>query len=142
MELGILYRKGRGTNAVQNSLGGRIALLTKIEKLLRKLPSKRNRVLSLIVLAAVPVFVLWAGFRVLGGRQAAAKVDVDNAQLRQQIEQYEAQNEAYLAVLQNDDPEVFRDYVIRTAREQLGLSLPGDQVFIDRSLFRSNSNQQ
>jgi len=58
--------------------------------------------------------------------------------LRQQSEQLEAQNEAYLSVLNNDDPEVFRDYVIRTAREQLGLSLPGDQVFIDRSLFKSD----
>lgn len=122
---------------MQNSLGGRIALLKKIESLLRKLPSKRGGVLSLAVLAAVPLFVLWAGFRTLNGRQAAAKVDAQNAQLRQQIEQLEAQNEAYLAVLQNDDPEVFRDYVIRVAREQLGLSLPGDQVFIDRSLFKS-----
>ena len=122
---------------MQNSLGGRIALLKKIEKLLRKLPSKRDRILSLVVLAAVPVFVLWAGFRVLDGRQAAAKIDAQNALLLQQIEQLEAQNEAYLAVLRNDDPEVFRDYVIRTAREQLGLSLPGDQVFIDRSLFKS-----
>ena len=123
---------------MQNSLGGRIALLKKIESLLRKLPSKRDRILSLVVLAAVPVFVLWAGFRVLNGRQAAAKVDAQNAQLRRQIEQLEAQNEACLAVLRNDDPEVFRDYVIRTAREQLGLSLPGDQVFIDRSLFKSS----
>ena len=122
---------------MQNSLGGRIALLNKIESLLRKLPSKRGRVFSLAVLAAVPLFVLWAGFRTLDGRQAAAKVAAQNAQLRQQIEQIEAQNEAYLAVLQNDDPEVFRDYVIRIAREQLGLSLPGDQVFIDRSLFKS-----
>ena len=123
---------------MQNGLGGRIALLKKIESLLRKLPSKRGRVLSLVVLAAVPLFVLWAGFRTLNGRQAAAKMDAQNAQLRQQIGQLEAQNEAYLAVLQNGDPEVFRDYVIRTAREQLGLSLPGDQVFIDRSLFKSS----
>ena len=123
---------------MQNSHGGRIALLKKIESLLRRLPSRQGRVLSLVVLAAVPVFVLWAGFRVLGGRQAAAEVDAQNARLRQQIEQLEAQNEAYLAVLQNDDPEVFRDYVIRTAREQLGLSLPGDQVFIDRSLFKAS----
>jgi cell division protein FtsB len=123
---------------LQNSLAGRIALLNNIENLLRKLPSKRNRVISLVVLLAVPVFVLWAGFRVLNGRQDAAKVDAQNAQLRRQIEQLEAQNEAYLAVLRNDDPEVFRDYVIRTAREQLGLSLPGDQVFIDRSLFKSS----
>ena len=122
---------------MQNSLGGRISLLNKTESMLRKLPSKRGRVLSLVVLAAVPLFVLWAGFRVLGGRQETAKIDAQNAQVRQQIEQYEAQNEAYLAVLRNDDPEVFRDYVIRTAREQLGLSLPGDQVFIDRSLFKS-----
>jgi len=75
---------------------------------------------------------------VLDGRQAAAKISAQNAQLRQQIEQLDAQNEACLAVLNNDDPEVFRDYVIRTAREQLGLSLPGDQVFIDRSLFKSD----
>jgi cell division protein FtsB len=137
MEVGVPYRNRRETTALQNSHGKRIALLKKIESLLRKLPSKRNRVLSLVVLLAVPVFVLWAGFRVLNGRQAAAKIDAQNAQLRQQIEQFEAQNEAYLAVLNNDDPEVFRDYVIRTAREQLGLSLPGDQVFIDRSLFKS-----
>ena len=136
MEARVLYQMGRGKNAVQNSLGGRIALLNKTESLLRKLPSKRGRVLSLAVLTALPLFVLWAGFRTLNGRQAAAKVDAQNAQLRQQIEQLEAQNGAYLAVLQNDDPEVFRDYVVRTAREQLGLSLPGDQVFIDRSLFK------
>ena len=137
MGVGKLQRKRRVTITVQNSHGGRVARLKTIESLLRKLPSRRGRVLSLVVLLAVPVFVLWAGFRVLGGRQAAAKVDAQNALLRQQIEQLNAQNEAYLAVLQNDDPEVFRDYVIRTAREQLGLSLPGDQVFIDRSLFQS-----
>ena len=127
---------------MQNGHGRRIALLKKIEDLLRKLPSKRGRVLSLVLLLAVPVFVLWAGFRVLNGRQAAAKIEAQNVQLRQQSEQLEAQNEAYLAVLNNDDPEVFRDYVIRTAREQLGLSLPGDQVFIDRSLFKSGQNNE
>ena len=127
---------------MQNSLGGRIALLKKIESLLRKLPSKRNRIFSLIVLAAVPMFVLWAGFRVLNGRQDAARVEAQNAQLLVQAEQLEAENEAYLAVLRNDDPEVFRDYVIRTAREQLGLSLPGDQVFIDRSLFKSGQQSK
>ena len=137
MEIGIPHRIRREAIALQNNLGGRIALLKKIEDLLRKLPSKRGRVLSLVVLLAVPMFVLWAGFRVLGGRQNAAEVNAENAQLRRQIAQLEAQNEACLAVLNNDDPEVFRDYVIRTAREQLGLSLPGDQVFIDRSLFKS-----
>ena len=122
---------------MQNSLGRRIKLLNKIESLLRKLPSKRNRILSLIVLAAVPVFVLSVGFRILNDRQATAKELAKNAQIQQQIDQLEAQNEAYLAVLQNKNPEVFRDYVVRTAREQLGLSLPGDRVFIDRSLFKS-----
>ena len=138
MEVGVPYRIRREAIALQNNLGGRVARLKKIENLLRRLPAKRNRVLSLAVLLAVPMFVLWVGFRVLDGRQATAKVAAQNAQLRQQIEQYEAQNDAYLAVLNNDDPEVFRDYVIRTAREQLGLSLPGDQVFIDRSLFKSD----
>jgi len=138
MEVGVLYRNRREAIALQNNLGGRIAQLKKIEALLRMLPSKQGRVLSLVVLLAVPLFVLWTGFRVLDGRQDAAKIDAQNAQLLQQIEQLEAQNEAYLAVLNNDDPEVFRDYVIRTAREQLGLSLPGDQVFIDRSLFKSD----
>ena len=122
---------------MHNSLGGRIVLLKKIESLLLKLPSKRKRIVSLVVLAGMPVFVLWAGFTVLNGRQGATKVEADNALKLRQIEQIEAQNEEYLAVLQNNDPEVFRDYVIRTAREQLGLSLPGDQVFIDRSLFKS-----
>jgi len=55
--------------------------------------------------------------------------------LQQQIELLLAQNQDYQAVLENEDPEVFEDYVIRTARERLGLSLPGDQVFIDRALI-------
>ena len=121
---------------MQNNLGRRIALLKKIEAPLRKLTSK-GRIVSLIVLLAVPLFVLWTGFRVLESRQSAAQVNAKNAQILQQAEMLEAQNEAYLAVLENNGPEVFRDYVIRTAREQLGLSLPGDQVFIDRSLYKS-----
>jgi len=36
-------------------------------------------------------------------------------------------------VLNNEDPDLYFDYVIRIARERLGLSLPGDQVFIDRA---------
>jgi len=43
-------------------------------------------------------------------------------------------------VLGDEDPEAFREYVIRIAREQLGLSLPGDQVFIDRSFVQSKNN--
>jgi len=74
---------------------------------------------------------------VLDGRQKAAEIEAENVLLQQQHARLDAQNEAYQAVLNNDDPEVFRDYVIRTAREQLGLSLPGDRVFIDRSLFKS-----
>lgn len=122
---------------MQNNTGKQIAALKAIEKILRILPSRRNRIISLVVLAAVPVFVLLVGFRILNSRQATAKVEAQNAQIRAQTEQYKTQNEQYLAVLESDDPEVFNDYVVRVAREQLGLSLPGDQVFIDRSLFKS-----
>ncbi len=123
---------------MQNNIGKHIAVLKKIESLLRSLPSKRNRIVSALVLLAVPVFVLAVGFRILDGRQKTAEVAEENEQLQQQIEQINAQNSSYIAVLENKNPEVFRDYVINTAREQLGLSLPGDQVFIDRSLFKSN----
>ena len=120
------------------NLRRRVSLLGKIESLLRKLPSRKNRLLSLVVLAAVPVFVLFVGFRILHGREATAKAEAQNQKLQQQINLLEAQNRHYLAVLNNDDPEVFRDYVICTARERLGLSLPGDQMFIDRAFFKSN----
>jgi cell division protein FtsB len=105
--------------------------------LFRRFTAKKNRVLSLVVVLAVPVFILAVSFRVLSKREATAQVLAKNAALQQQINQLEAENKAYLAVLQNDDPEALRDYVIRTAREKLGLSLPGDQVFIDRALFRT-----
>jgi len=123
---------------LQKNLSRRARLLGKLEALLRKLPSRKNRVLSLVVLAAVPVFVLFVGFRILHGREAAAQAQAQNQKLQQQIDLLEAQNRHYLAVLRNDDPDVFRDYVIRTARERLGLSLPGDQMFIDRAFFKSN----
>ena len=123
---------------MQKNLSRRARLLGKLEALLRKLPSRKNRVLSLVVLAAVPVFVLFVGFRILHGREAAAQAQAQNQKLQQQIDLLEAQNRHYLAVLRNDDPDVFRDYVIRTARERLGLSLPGDQMFIDRAFFKSN----
>jgi len=97
------------------------------------LPSRKNRVFSLVLLAAVPAFVLFVGFRILRGHAATADAEALNARLEQQIDQLDAQNRNYLAVLENDDPEVFRDYVIRTARERLGLALPGDQLFIDRA---------
>jgi len=116
---------------------GQIALLKKFERLVEKLAGKKNRAASYLVLLMVPAFVLFVGFRILNSREATAVVAEQNRALRQQIEQYQAQNQEHAAVLDNDDPEVFRDYVIRTARERLGLSLPGDQVFIDRASFKS-----
>ena len=122
---------------MQNNLSRRISLLKKTEALLRRLPSRKNRLVSLVVLAAVPVFVLFVGFRILHGREATAKAEAHNQKLEQQSILLEAQNRHYSAVLNNNDPDVFRDYVIRTARERLGLSLPGDQMFIDRAFFKS-----
>jgi cell division protein FtsB len=113
--------------------GRLIGSLEKAETLLRALPSRKNRLVSLVVLLAVPVFVLFVGLRVLNGRTATAQAQAQNQQLERQAEALEAQNEHYLAVLDNNDPDVFRDYVVRTARERLGLSLPGDRIFIDRS---------
>jgi cell division protein FtsB len=112
-----------------------VKALKTIENLARKTAGRKNRAASILVLIAVPVFVLLAGFRILGSREATANVAEQNAGLRQQYQQYQAQNQEYQAVLNNDDPDIFRDFVIRTARERLGLSLPGDHVFIDRVLF-------
>ena len=116
----------------------RITLLNSVERLARKLSGKRSRAASFLVLLAVPVFVLFVGFRILQNREKTAEVRAETEVLQQQIDRLAAQNDAYLAVLENDDPDVFRDYVVRTARERLGLSLPGDQVFIDRALFKSS----
>ena len=122
---------------MQKKLSRRVSLLNKTESLLRR-PTRKNRLLSLVVLAAVPVFILSVGFRILRGRDATAKAELKNQKIEQQAVQLEAQNQHYLAVLNNENPEVFRDYVILTARERLGLALPGDQMFIDRAFFKSN----
>ena len=118
-----------------NSRRGKITMLEKLEHLTRKLAGRKQRAVSLLVLAAVPVFVLFVGFRILSTREATAAVAAANEELRQHRNHLQARNLEYQAVLDNEDPDIFRDYVIRTARERLGLSLPGDQVFIDRALF-------
>ena len=116
---------------------GQITLLKKSERWFRGLAKKKYRAVSLILLAAVPIFVLFVGSRILKGRDAADTVIADNAAIQQEIDKLKAENDNYRAVLSNDDPEVFRDYVIRTARDRLDLSLPGDQVFKDRAQFKS-----
>ena len=115
-----------------------IVLLRHVEALLRRLPTKKNRAISLVVLAVVPLFVLFVGLRVLQGREQTARIRTQNEAIIEQIQALDAQTKEYLAVLGDEDPEAFRDYVIRIAREQLGLSLPGDQIFIDRSFVQSN----
>lgn len=117
----------------QNTAQQRI--LYRLERLAGKLAGRKNRATSFLVLVMVPVFVLTVGYRILNSREATADVAAQNDKLQQQIELLLAQNQDYQAVLENEDPEVFEDYVIRTARERLGLSLPGDQVFIDRALI-------
>ena len=119
---------------MQNSRRRQISFLKRLENLVRNAGGRR-RSMSFLVLLAVPVFVLSVGFRILNTREATAAVAEQNENYRQQIQQLQAQNRDYQAVLDNDDPEIFRDFVVRTARERLGLSLPGDQVFIDRALF-------
>ena len=128
---------------MQNSRESRVAArkilrLERLEALLRRIPSKKNRVVSLFGLALVPIFVLFVGLRILKAREATAEVLAQNQKIQRQIDRLDAQSKEYLAVLNDDDPEAFRDYVIRVAREQLGLSLPGDQVFIDRSFMQSS----
>ena len=132
----LVYSKKRSIIALQNSSRQKQATILKhLENLARNLAGRKRRTMSFLVLAAVPVFVLFAGFRILSSREATAGVVAGNQQLQQQIDLLDAQNRDYRAVLNNDDPEIFRDFVVRTARERLGLSLPGDQVFIDRALF-------
>jgi len=127
-----VYSRKRSIIALQNSR--RIALLQRLENLVRNTGGRR-RTMSFLVLLAVPVFVLSVGFRILSTREATAAVRETNAAYEQLIDQLIVQNRELQAVLNNEDPEIFRDFVVRTARERLGLSLPGDQVFIDRALF-------
>ena len=133
-------RRGAEGNE-KNTVPLRNTLLRLLEKLLRFLPQKKNRALSLVVLAVVPLFVLFVGGRVLQNRELTAQVRAENEKLIQQRDALDAQSKEYLAVLGDEDPEAFRDYVIRIAREQLGLSLPGDQVFIDRSFVQSSQQK-
>ena len=119
---------------MQNSRRRQITFLKRLENLLRNAGGRR-RTMSFLVLLAVPVFVLSVGFRILNTREATAVVAEQNEGYRQLIQQLEAENQEKQAVLANEDPDIFRDFVVRTARERLGLSLPGDQVFIDRALF-------
>ena len=137
MEIGLVYPEKRSIIALQNSRRRQISFLKRLEDLARNAGGRR-RTMSFLVLLAVPVFVLFVGFRILQNREKTAEVNAQAQVIQQQIDRLAAQNSSYLAVLENDDPDVFRDYVIRTARERLGLSLPGDQVFIDRALFRTN----
>jgi len=130
----LVYLRKRSIVALQNSRRRQISFLKRLENLVRNAGGRR-RSMSFLVLLAVPVFVLSVGFRILNTREATAAVAEQNENYRQQIQQLQAQNRDYQAVLDNDDPEIFRDFVVRTARERLGLSLPGDQVFIDRALF-------
>ena len=116
-------------------------LLLQLQKLLLFLPKRKNRALSLVVLAVVPLFVLFVGGRVLQNRDLTAKVRAENEKIVQQRDALDAQSKEYLAVLNDEDPEAFRDYVIRIAREQLDLSLPGDQVFIDSSFVQSSQQK-
>ena len=131
----LVYSRKRSIIALQNSRRRQITILKRLEHLARSLAGRRRRTMSFLVVLAVPVFVLSVGFRILNTREATAAVVAQNENYCRQIQQMVAQNREYQAVLDNDDPEIFRDFVIRTARERLGLSLPGDQVFIDRALF-------
>ena len=108
------------------------ALLHKVEQRLRN-PTKKKRSISFLVLLTIPFIMLYAGHRIFTTGEAAAALGERNAQIRQQSAQLTAANEEYQAVLNNEDPDLYFDYVIRIARERLGLSLPGDQVFIDRA---------
>jgi len=110
-----------------------IALLHKVERRLTK-PTKKKRSISFLVLLALPFIMLYAGHRIFTTNEAAAAMAARNAQIRQESAQLAAANEEYQAVLRNEDPELYYEYVIRIARERLGLSLPGDQLFIDRAL--------
>ena len=130
----LVYSRKRSIIALQNSRRRQISFLKRLEDLARNAGGRR-RTMSFLVLLAVPVFVLSVGFRILNTREATAAVAEQNVNYRQQIQQLQAQNRDYQAVIDNEDPEIFRDFVVRSARERLGLSLPGDQVFIDRALF-------
>lgn len=119
---------------MQSKQRKQVKMLKGAENLVRTLAGRKHRAISFLVLLAVPAFVLFTGFRILNSREATAAVAAQNERVQQQILQLQAQNNDYQDVLNNDDPDIFRDHVIRTARERLGLSLPGDQVFVDRAL--------
>ncbi len=114
-----------------------ISLLNKIESLLRRLPSRKKRVLSIAVLVGVPTFVLAIGLKVFSGVEATSQVKAESEHLRQQIALQKAENEGYETILAEDDQAAFEAYVLRTARERLGLSLPGDKVYVDASASKA-----
>ncbi|MDR1927685.1 MAG: septum formation initiator family protein [Oscillospiraceae bacterium] len=114
-----------------------IPVLGKIEQLLLLLPSRKNRVLSLSLAVAVAMLAIFVGVKLLGGRQAIEKVEAENAAIQAQIDQLRAESKGYEAILAEDNEAAFEDYVLRTAREHLGLSLPGDRAFIDPAVLQA-----
>lgn len=110
-----------------------VDLLHKVEQRLIR-PTKKKRGISFLVLLTLPFIMLYAGHRIFTTNEAAAVMAERNAQIRQESAALAAANEEYQAVLRNEDPDLYYEYVIRIARERLGLSLPGDQLFVDRAL--------
>jgi cell division protein FtsB len=85
----------------------------------------------------VPLFVLSIAFKVFSGIEDTAKIKAESEQLREQIQWQTAENEGYEAILTQDDQATFEAYVLRTARERLGLSLPGDKVYVDSAASKT-----
>jgi cell division protein FtsB len=80
---------------------------------------------------AIPAFALSVGIKILKSAEETAAIKAESAQYRKQIEWQRAENEGYAAILEQANPVAFENYVLRTAREKLGLSLPGDKVYVD-----------
>ncbi|MCL2106521.1 MAG: septum formation initiator family protein [Oscillospiraceae bacterium] len=114
-----------------------IRLLKKTEQLLHHF-SARKRAWSLVILTVVPIFVLTLGIYILKERAVTQSILEQNMRLEDTVRQMRAENAEYEAILANDDPAAFEEFVIRTARERLGLSMPGDKVFIDPATVQAS----
>ncbi|MDR1463777.1 MAG: septum formation initiator family protein [Oscillospiraceae bacterium] len=95
---------------------------------------KKQHPRSKILCVGLLLFVLLVSVAVGKGLRQTAEIRREEAQVRAEVDRVNAENQALEVILQTQDPQVFASYIKQAAREQLGLVLPGEWVYVDRSI--------
>ncbi len=85
---------------------------------------------SIAARVIVVVFVLYFSFLLVSLRLQIGERREELEQLQQIRDELEISNGEYQSLI---DEEMDEEYIIRVARSELGLAMPGERVFIDTS---------